>query len=135
MLRFLIKNKLRRVRDSNPWYSYPYACLANKSFRPLRQLSKLKERVLFCGCKLKTCLRFSQLFQHFFFIFFNYFLKLLHYQSYSFNHKTVFSTIKSIKCPFPISKYLNHFFNIILNMFLFSQTWLIIFISSKNKYL
>jgi hypothetical protein len=29
----------RRVRDSNPWYSYPYACLANKSFRPLRQLS------------------------------------------------------------------------------------------------
>ena len=30
---------LRRVRDSNPWYSFPYACLANKSFRPLRQLS------------------------------------------------------------------------------------------------
>src|SRR5438128_1838034 len=29
----------RRVRDSNPWYSSPYACLANKSFRPLRQLS------------------------------------------------------------------------------------------------
>jgi hypothetical protein len=34
------KNK-RRVRDSNPWYSFPYACLANKSFRPLRQLSNL----------------------------------------------------------------------------------------------
>ncbi len=31
---------LRRVRDSNPWYSFPYACLANMSFRPLRQLSK-----------------------------------------------------------------------------------------------
>ena len=35
----------RRVRDSNPWYSFPYACLANMSFRPLRQLSKLKERI------------------------------------------------------------------------------------------
>jgi hypothetical protein len=34
----------RRVRDSNPWYSFPYACLANMSFRPLRQLSNLKER-------------------------------------------------------------------------------------------
>ena len=34
--------KKRRVRDSNPWYSFPYACLANKSFRPLRQLSKIQ---------------------------------------------------------------------------------------------
>ena len=34
------EGKKRRVRDSNPWYSFPYACLANMSFRPLRQLSK-----------------------------------------------------------------------------------------------
>ena len=35
----------RRVRDSNPWYSFPYACLANMSFRPLRQLSKINNIV------------------------------------------------------------------------------------------
>jgi hypothetical protein len=41
------KLKKRRVRDSNPWYSFPYACLANMSFRPLRQLSKLNEHIPF----------------------------------------------------------------------------------------
>ena len=35
----------RRVRDSNPWYSFPYACLANMSFRPLRQLSVAFKRM------------------------------------------------------------------------------------------
>ena len=44
---FRNKSKKRRVRDSNPWYSFPYACLANMSFRPLRQLSKLNERKSF----------------------------------------------------------------------------------------
>ena len=39
-LRYTPKIKKRRVRDSNPWYSFPYACLANMSFRPLRQLSR-----------------------------------------------------------------------------------------------
>ena len=38
-LRYTPKKQKRRVRDSNPWYSFPYACLANMSFRPLRQLS------------------------------------------------------------------------------------------------
>ena len=33
------KQKKRRVRDSNPWYSYPYACLANKRFKPLTHFS------------------------------------------------------------------------------------------------
>ncbi len=61
-----VANWKRRVRDSNPWYSSPYACLANKSFRPLRQLSKLKEHALFCGCKCNTSLYFSQLFLKFF---------------------------------------------------------------------
>jgi len=41
-LRYTPKIKKRRVRDSNPWYSSPYACLANMSFRPLRQLSKFQ---------------------------------------------------------------------------------------------
>ena len=40
-LRYTPKIKKRRVRDSNPWYSFPYACLANMSFRPLRQLSRI----------------------------------------------------------------------------------------------
>ena len=38
---------LRRVRDSNPWYSFPYACLANMSFRPLRQLSNANKNLSF----------------------------------------------------------------------------------------
>ncbi len=37
----------RRVRDSNPWYSFPYACLANMSFRPLRQLSIIRTCIAF----------------------------------------------------------------------------------------
>ena len=45
-LRYTPKKKKRRVRDSNPWYSFPYACLANMSFRPLRQLSKFNKQQL-----------------------------------------------------------------------------------------
>jgi hypothetical protein len=41
------KQKKRRVRDSNPWYSFPYACLANMSFRPLRQLSNIRTYIPF----------------------------------------------------------------------------------------
>ena len=52
--------KTRRVRDSNPWYSFPYACLANMSFRPLRQLSKPKNKLLLSGCKLMLLLIQSQ---------------------------------------------------------------------------
>ena len=32
--------KWRRVRDSNPRYSYPYTSLAGRRFRPLSQLSE-----------------------------------------------------------------------------------------------
>ena len=46
-LRYTPKTKKRRVRDSNPWYSFPYACLANMSFRPLRQLSNIRTYIPF----------------------------------------------------------------------------------------
>ena len=44
-----------------------------------------KKRVLFCGCKLTTSLRYSQVFREFFLFFFYIFTKTLHNQTYRIN--------------------------------------------------
>ena len=66
------ETKKRRVRDSNPWYSFPYACLANMSFRPLRQLSKfsimLKELNFFAVANVT----FHSIIHNYFISFFNH---------------------------------------------------------------
>ena len=72
--------KKRRVRDSNPWYSFPYACLANMSFRPLRQLSNEEYLFPLSGCKCNALFYISQVIDVFFLMFFNSYIKIIHYQ-------------------------------------------------------
>ena len=82
-LRYTPKRIWRRVRDSNPWYSFPYACLANMSFRPLRQLSMLKELAILSGCKCNFLLYILQVILKFFKCFFTFGTKAVTNQSFN----------------------------------------------------